>query len=86
MLRGIPDGLRTHARPMPLRLVMNGKTARRLRTKAELTQEAAAVQVGLAASTLRRIENGAQSVQLTTLGKLADLYDVKPSALLKRVR
>jgi transcriptional regulator with XRE-family HTH domain len=71
---------------MPLRLVVNGKTVRRLRVKAKLTQEVAAVQVGLASSTLRRIENGSESVQLTTLGKLADLLAVDPETLLKRVR
>jgi transcriptional regulator with XRE-family HTH domain len=71
---------------MPYRLVVDGKTVRRLRAKEELTQEAAAVQIGLAASTLRRIENGSESVQLTTLGKLADLFAVEPDILLKRVR
>jgi transcriptional regulator with XRE-family HTH domain len=71
---------------MPRRLVVNGKKARRLRNKADLTQETAAVRVGLAASTLRRIETGSESVQLTTLGKLADLYEVDPGDLLKRVR
>jgi transcriptional regulator with XRE-family HTH domain len=68
---------------MPRHLVVNGKKARRLRDKAALTQEIAAVQVGMAASSLRRIENGSESVQLTTLGKLADLYKVKPGELVK---
>lgn len=71
---------------MAFRLVVNGKTVRRLRAKAKLTQEVAAVRVGLAASTLRRIETGSESVHLTTLGKLADLYEVDPCDLLKRVR
>jgi transcriptional regulator with XRE-family HTH domain len=68
---------------MPRHLVVNGKKARRLRDKAALTQEVAAVQIGMAASSLRRIENGAESVQLTTLGKLAKLYDVEPGELVK---
>lgn len=68
---------------MPRHLILNGKEARRLRKKAALTQEVAAVRVGLAASSLRRIENGSESVQLTTLGKLADLYKVKPGELVK---
>ena len=42
--------------------------------------------VGLAASTLRRIETGEESVQLRTLGKLANLYDVDPCDLLRRMR
>ena len=70
---------------MPQRLVVHGPKARRLRGKAKLTQEAAAVQVGLAASTLRRIETGKESVHLSTLGKLADLYKVSPCDLLRRV-
>jgi transcriptional regulator with XRE-family HTH domain len=64
-------------------LVVNGSKARQLRTKAGLTQQVAAVQVELAVSSLRRIESGGESVQLTTLGKLADLYKVKPQTLLK---
>jgi DNA-binding XRE family transcriptional regulator len=79
-----PDGLRTCARPMSRRLVVNGRKARRLRDSAKLTQEAAAVRIGLAASTLRRIEMGSESVQLATLGKIADLYGVNPCDLLKR--
>jgi transcriptional regulator with XRE-family HTH domain len=71
---------------MASRLVVNGKTVRQLRVKAKLTQEVAAVRVGLAVSTLRRIETGSKSVQLTTLGKLADLYRVDPCDLLGRVR
>lgn len=88
MLRLAPDGPRTRDRfpPLPRHLVINGKKARRLRDKAELTQEVAAVRVGLAASSLRRIENGSESVQLTTLGKLADLYKVKPGDLVKWAR
>jgi transcriptional regulator with XRE-family HTH domain len=70
---------------MPKRLVVHGPKARRLRNKAKLTQEVAAVQIGLAASTLRRIESGKESVRLSTLGKLADLYKVSPCDLLRRV-
>jgi transcriptional regulator with XRE-family HTH domain len=70
---------------MPRRLVVNGSKARQLRNKAGLTQEQAAVRVKLAASSLRRIEVGTESVHLTTLGKLADLYDVKPDELHKWV-
>jgi transcriptional regulator with XRE-family HTH domain len=70
---------------MPQRLVIHGPRARRLRKEAKLTQEQAAVQAGLTASTLRRIENGKESVQLSTLGKLADAYDADPCALLRRV-
>ena len=62
---------------------MNGRKLRLCRRKAGLTHEHAAVRVGLAGSSLRRIEAGNESVQLTTLGKLADLYDVKPAALLR---
>jgi hypothetical protein len=36
-------------------------------------------------SSLRRIEAGHESVQLTTLGKLALLYKVKPGDLVKWV-
>lgn len=86
MLESRPDSIRTYARPMPRRLVVNGKKARRLRDKAKLTQEMAAVQVGLAASSLRRIETGDESVHLTTLGKLAELYNVKPAALMRWMR
>ena len=69
---------------MARRLALNGKKARQLRNKAKLTQEVAAVQVGLAGSTLRRIETGSESVSLTTLGKIADLYGVDPCDLLTR--
>jgi transcriptional regulator with XRE-family HTH domain len=62
---------------------MNGKRLRTLRVKAGLTQEKAAVRVGLAGSSLRRLEGSNESVQLTTLGKLADLYGVKPEYLLR---
>jgi transcriptional regulator with XRE-family HTH domain len=65
------------------RLVVNGRRARRLREQAKLTQERAAVQVDVSLSNLRRIETGQESVNLSTLGKLADLYGVKPAALLK---
>jgi transcriptional regulator with XRE-family HTH domain len=68
---------------MARHLVVNGKKARRLRDNVALTQEVAAVRVGLAASSLRRIENGSESVHLTTLGKLADLYKVKPGDLVR---
>src|SRR2546423_6462357 len=80
MLWSAPDRqLRTLARPMPRRLVVNGKKARQLRTKkARLTQQVAAVRVDVSVSTLRRIENGSASVQLGTLGKIADLYGVNP--------
>lgn len=71
---------------MPPRLVINGTQARRLRDRADLTQEQAAVRVGLAGSTLRRIEAGKESVQLTTLGKLARLYKVKPEDLVTWLR
>jgi transcriptional regulator with XRE-family HTH domain len=66
---------------MSRRLVVNGPEARRLRKDAKLTQESAAVQVGLAASRLRSIEQGTESVHLTTLGRLADLYEVEPQML-----
>jgi DNA-binding XRE family transcriptional regulator len=78
-----PDRVTAVAPGMARRLVVNGKRARRLRERAKLTQERAAVRVGLAASSLRRIETGERSVQLTTLGKLADLYGVKPAQLLR---
>lgn len=68
---------------MPRHLIVNGPKARQLRTKAGLTQQIAAVQIELAVSSLRRIERGGESVQLTTLGKLADLYKVRPQTLLK---
>lgn len=71
---------------MAKRLVVNGRKARQLRRKARLTQEVAAVQIGIAGSTLRRIESGTHSVQLTTLGKLADLYAIDPCELLRRAR
>lgn len=71
---------------MARHLVVNGKKARRLRERAELTQERAAVRLGLAVSSLRRIETGDESVQLTTLGKLALLYRVKPAELVRWVR
>jgi transcriptional regulator with XRE-family HTH domain len=69
---------------MARRLALNGKKARRLRNKAKFTQEVAAVRVGLAVSTLRRIETGSENVSLTTLGKIADLYGVDPCDLLRR--
>ena len=68
---------------MSRRLVINGKEARELRSKAKLTQEAAAVQLDLASSRLRKIEKGGASVHLTTLGRLADLYNVEPEVLLE---
>ena len=68
---------------MPRRLVVNGRKAHQLRSKAKLTQQVAAVQIDLAVSSLRRIEGGNESVQLTTLGKLADLYKVRPEKLLR---
>jgi transcriptional regulator with XRE-family HTH domain len=71
---------------MPQRLVVHGPKALRLRRKAKLTQEQAAVLAGLTASTLRRIETGKESVQLSTLGKLADAYGADPCDLLRRVR
>lgn len=71
---------------MPRRLVVNGTKARRLRDRADLTQEQAAVRVGIAGSTLRRIETGGESVHLTTLGKLARLYKVKPEELFTWLR
>jgi transcriptional regulator with XRE-family HTH domain len=67
---------------MPQRLVVNGKKARELRVAANLKQDAAAVRIDLAASRLRTIEAGGQSVNLTTLGKLALLYGVAPGDLL----
>jgi transcriptional regulator with XRE-family HTH domain len=69
---------------MARRLVVNGKEARRLRTKAKLTQQVAAVQLEVSVSTLRRIENGSESVHLATLGKIADRYGVEPADLLTR--
>ena len=83
MLRPAPDSIRTFARPMPPRLVVNGRKVRQLRSKAKLTQQVAAVQVSMSLSNFRRIEAGSASVQLTTLGKLAQLYDVEPEALLQ---
>lgn len=68
---------------MPRHLVVNGTKARQLRSQAKLTQQVAAVRVDLAVSSLRRIERGSESVQLSTLGKLARLYKVKPEELLK---
>jgi transcriptional regulator with XRE-family HTH domain len=68
---------------MSRHLVVNGTKARQLRSQAKLTQQVAAVRVDLAVSSLRRIESGGVSVQLTTLGKLAVLYSVKPENLLK---
>jgi transcriptional regulator with XRE-family HTH domain len=68
---------------MARRLVINEQEARRLREKAKLTQDAAAARIELASSSLRRIEARPESVQLTTLGKLADLYGVRPERLLK---
>ncbi len=70
---------------VPKRLVVHGPEALRLRRKAKLTQDKAAVQAGLTASTLRRIETGRESVHLSTLGKLADVYDADPCDLLRRV-
>jgi transcriptional regulator with XRE-family HTH domain len=70
---------------MPRHLIVNGQEVRRLRTDAKLTQEVAAVRLGIAASSLRRIETGRESVHLSTLGKLADLYKVEPHALTKWV-
>jgi transcriptional regulator with XRE-family HTH domain len=69
---------------MARHLVVNGKEARRLRTRAKLTQQVAAVQLEVSVSTLRRIENGRESVHLSTLGKIADLYSVEPARLLTR--
>jgi transcriptional regulator with XRE-family HTH domain len=69
---------------MAPRLVVNGKEARRLRNEAKLTQQIAAVQLEVSVSTLRRIENGSESVHLSTLGKIADLYGVEPAELLTR--
>ena len=71
---------------MPRHLVVNGTKARRLRSQAKLTQEVAAVRVHMAVSSLRRIESGGESVQLTTLGKLAVLYNVQPNELLQWVK
>jgi transcriptional regulator with XRE-family HTH domain len=82
MLERAPDNTGHTSALMTRQLVVNGPKARGLRKKAKLTQEGAAVQVGLAASSLRRIEGGAHSVQLTTLGKLALLYNVQPEELL----
>jgi len=70
---------------MPRRLVIHGPKARQFRDKAGMTQEQAAVRVGLAASSIRRIETGTEGVQLTTLGKLARVYKVKPADLLRWV-
>jgi transcriptional regulator with XRE-family HTH domain len=67
---------------MARRLVVNGKKARELRSKAKLTQQVAAVRLDISASSLRRIERGSESVHLTTLGRLADLYKVQPEVLL----
>lgn len=86
MLRIAPDGFRTCARLMAPRLVVNGTNARRLRRDAKLTQEVAAVRLGLAVSTLRRVERGRENVTLSTLGKIADLYSVDPCDLLRRAR
>jgi transcriptional regulator with XRE-family HTH domain len=71
---------------MARRLVVNGMKARELRDRARLTQEEAAVRLGLAGSSVRRIETGTTSVQLTTLGKLAQFYKVAPETLLRWVR
>lgn len=68
---------------MAQRLVINGERARKLRRKADLTQEQVAVQIGIAGSSVRRIEGGNASIRLTTLGKLARLYKVKPADLLR---
>ena len=70
---------------MPRRLVVHGSKARQFRDKAGMTQEQAAVRIGLAASSIRRIETGTESIQLATLGKLARLYKVKPEKLLRWV-
>jgi transcriptional regulator with XRE-family HTH domain len=69
---------------MAPRLVVNGKEARRLRNEAKLTQQIAAVQLEVSVSTLRRIENGSESVHLSTLGKIAAFYEVEPAELLTR--
>jgi transcriptional regulator with XRE-family HTH domain len=68
---------------VPNHLVVNGKKVRQLRKEAKLTQEVAAVRLDLAASSLRRIETGQESVPLTTLGKLATLYKVRPGDLVR---
>jgi DNA-binding XRE family transcriptional regulator len=68
---------------MARHLVVNGRKVRQLRESANLTQERAAVRIDLAVSSLRRIETGNESVQLTTLGKLARLFGVKPAELVR---
>lgn len=55
-----------------------------LRLDARLTPEQLGEKAGVHGGTVRRIEAG-HGAQVTTLGKLADCFDVKPSELLRQV-
>ena len=63
--------------------VFAGANARRFRERLELTQEAAAVKVGVSPRYYRSIELGHVNLTLVTLGQLADALQVPAHQLLR---
>lgn len=64
------------------RLLLDGSKILALRRAQELTQQSAAEGASLTTARLRMLESGAESVRLTTLGRLAVLYEVDPCDVL----
>jgi len=59
-----------------------GANVRRLRVRAQLTQEALAGQVGLGWRHIQKIEAGEVNVTLATISRLASALSVDPAVLL----
>lgn len=67
-------------------LVALGKTVRRLRKGAKLTQEELAASAGLSANYVGEIERGERNMSITAVISLAQALHVHPSALLAELR
>jgi transcriptional regulator with XRE-family HTH domain len=60
-----------------------GERVRKLREKRGWSQEALAHETGFGRSFMSAIERGKKDIRLSTLCKLASLFDVTPAQLLK---
>ena len=64
-------------------VVYIGENVKRLRTMHALTQVELAARAGITPATLVRIERNKAEPHMSTIRKLADALDVKPSELVK---
>ncbi len=61
-----------------------GKVLREVRLEAGLTQEQLGLEAGVRRTFVSLLELGAQQHTLTTITKLAEALDIKPSVLIER--